>query len=215
MSEDDAIEDTTELELVDDVPPSPKRRRVEASSAPAATAPLRGVAIAISGIQNPHRSKLREIALRLGAAYAGVWDERTTTHLICAFAGTPKFNEVSASGKGAIVRPEWLEECDRAGRRLPEADFAVHGARSSRRLHRHSAGTSGNAAAAPGRSARTSRPAARDSGSDRDSDTERSPSAAAGSAAAAAAPAAAAVRTPAAAAAAAAIGEPVDSGDET
>eukprot|EP01043_Picozoa_sp_COSAG02_P065543 COSAG02_NODE_9927_length_2072_cov_1.461733_1_plen_403_part_00 len=105
----------------------------------AACCPLRGVSIAISGIQNPRRSKLREIALRLGATYSGTWDERNTTHLICAFAGTPKFNEVSASGKGTIVRPEWLEECDNEGHRLSEADFVVHGARSSGRLQRNSA----------------------------------------------------------------------------
>ena len=217
MSDDDALEDSTELELVDDIPPATKRRRLDASSAPAP--PLRGVAIAISGIQNPHRSKLREIALRLGATYSGAWDERTTTHLICAFAGTPKFNEVSASGKGVIVRPEWLEECDNAGRRLPEAEFAVQRGRSSTRVTRRSFDANMGDATAPGSSAGASRlgpSSARDKDSDsrRDSDRGRgsggSHSLADGTAAGAAAPAAAGVSAPAAG-----MDEPVDSGDET
>ena len=45
------------------------------------------------------------------------------------------------------MRPEWLEECDREGRRLEEAEFAVQGARSSGRLRsRQSSNTDGTAA---------------------------------------------------------------------
>lgn len=173
----DELEDSTELELVDDEPQPAKRRRLyearsgadggarDSDTAPAApatgnhaAAPLRGVAIAISGIRNPRRSKLREIALRLGASYSGDWDDCITTHLICAFAGTPKFNEVSAKGKGTIVRPEWLEQCDQAGRRLAEVKFVVQGARSSGRLRRNSSTICGDTTlAAVGKRARPSR----------------------------------------------------------
>lgn len=50
----------------------------------------------------------------------------SATHLICAFDNTPKAKEVrrSGGGRGAIVGKEWLKECARRKRRLPEADFA-------------------------------------------------------------------------------------------
>eukprot|EP01045_Picozoa_sp_COSAG04_P040081 COSAG04_NODE_11538_length_703_cov_1.581126_1_plen_113_part_10 len=111
-----------------DEPPPSKRARRDGK-------PLAGVTFVISGIQNPRRGQLRAAAARLGASYSANWDDRTT-HLVCAFAGTPKFNEVSAEGRGLIVKPEWLEECEKAGERLPEADFSLQGARSSRRLQR-------------------------------------------------------------------------------
>ena len=116
---DDELDSDAELELVDDEPPAKRPRLTRPSSAASASAtplgsgsgkPLRGVCISISGIQNPRRGKLREMALRMGGTYAANWSAATTTHLLCAFAGTPKFNEVTVAGKGdSIVKPEWCE----------------------------------------------------------------------------------------------------------
>ena len=143
---DDEIDSDAELELVDE--PPAKRPRLAAS---ASAKPLVGVCISISGIQNPRRGKLREMALRMGGTYAATWGAATTTtHLICAFAGTPKFNEVSAAGKGdTIVKPEWLEECDRRGRRLDESEFLLQSARGSDRLQRRGSDADASAATAP------------------------------------------------------------------
>ena len=154
MSDDDSeVDSSTELELVDG-PAAKRRRRVapgdesDASSGTRLRPPLEGVSIAISGIQNPRRSKLREIALRLGGSYSAAWDDRITTHLICAFAGTPKFNEVSAKGRGTIVRPEWLEQCDQEGHRVAETEFVLQSARNTGRLRRRGSDTTGAAPAA-------------------------------------------------------------------
>nr|BAG57023.1 unnamed protein product [Homo sapiens] len=50
---------------------------------------LQGVVVVLSGFQNPFRSELRDKALELGAKYRPDWT-RDSTHLICAFANTPK-----------------------------------------------------------------------------------------------------------------------------
>ena len=55
---------------------------------------LDGVVFTISGLQNPLRGEIRGKGLEMGAKYKGDWD-KDCTHLICAFANTPKFNQVS------------------------------------------------------------------------------------------------------------------------
>ncbi|KAJ3054105.1 hypothetical protein HK102_011575, partial [Quaeritorhiza haematococci] len=60
----------------------------------------------------------------MGARYSGDWDSRCT-HLICPFKNTPKYNQVKSSGHGAIVRPDWIEECHRRKKRLPEKHFLL------------------------------------------------------------------------------------------
>ncbi|VDP85096.1 unnamed protein product [Echinostoma caproni] len=70
--------------------------------------PLTGVVFSLSGYQNPLRSELRKKALDLGARFRQDWG-KDCTHLICAFATTPKFKEVV--GKGIIVSEKWIEKC--------------------------------------------------------------------------------------------------------
>ncbi|XP_065159801.1 DNA repair protein XRCC1-like isoform X1 [Atheta coriaria] len=83
---------------------------------------LEGVVFVISGIQNPERAQLRTSAMALGAKYKADWD-RTCTHLICAFANTPKFNQVR--GKGKIVKKQWIIECEKQRKRLPWRRFCL------------------------------------------------------------------------------------------
>ncbi|CAH1966686.1 unnamed protein product [Acanthoscelides obtectus] len=83
---------------------------------------LEGVVFVISGIQNPDRSELRAKALEMGAKYKSDWDNNST-HLICAFVNTPKFNQVK--GKGKIVKRNWIEECHSQRKRLPWRRFAL------------------------------------------------------------------------------------------
>ncbi|CAH8624723.1 unnamed protein product, partial [Dicrocoelium dendriticum] len=80
------------------------------SVVPSSPRPLSGVVFSISGYQNPLRSELRRKALDLGANFRQNWTS-DCTHLICAFANTPKFKEVR--GKGIIVSDKWIEECHR------------------------------------------------------------------------------------------------------
>ncbi|XP_071959331.1 DNA repair protein XRCC1-like isoform X2 [Antedon mediterranea] len=66
---------------------------------------MEGVVFVISGFQNPHRSDIRDKALEMGAKYKGDWG-KGCTHLICAFANTPKYQAVK--GRGKIVKKGWI-----------------------------------------------------------------------------------------------------------
>ncbi|XP_016047946.1 DNA repair protein XRCC1 isoform X2 [Erinaceus europaeus] len=90
---------------------------------------LQGVVLVLSGFQNPFRSELRDKALELGAKYRPDWTP-DSTHLICAFANTPKYSQVLGLG-GRIVRKEWVLDCHRMRRRLPSRRYLMAGPGSS------------------------------------------------------------------------------------
>ncbi|XP_010621572.1 DNA repair protein XRCC1 isoform X2 [Fukomys damarensis] len=90
---------------------------------------LEGVVVVLSGFQNPFRSDLRDKALELGAKYRPDWTP-DSTHLICAFANTPKYSQVLGLG-GRIVRKEWVLDCHRMRRRLPSRRYLMAGPNSS------------------------------------------------------------------------------------
>lgn len=62
--------------------------------APFMSRPLAGLSFALSGFVNPERANLRQAGLDLGAKYHPDWTP-STTHLICALAGTPKAIQVN------------------------------------------------------------------------------------------------------------------------
>lgn len=76
-----------------------------------------GVIFTISGYQNPLRGELRQKALDMGAKYRPDWSQ-DCTHLICAFANTPKFNQVKGK-RGKIVKKDWIERSHRDRKRYP------------------------------------------------------------------------------------------------
>ncbi|XP_057348600.1 DNA repair protein XRCC1 isoform X1 [Manis pentadactyla] len=86
---------------------------------------LQGVVVVLSGFQNPFRSELRDKALELGAKYRPDWTA-DSTHLICAFANTPKYSQVLGLG-GRIVCKEWVLDCHRMRRRLPSQRYLMAG----------------------------------------------------------------------------------------
>lgn len=90
---------------------------------------LQGTVFVLSGFQNPFRSDLRDKALEMGAKYRPDWTP-DSTHLICAFANTPKYSQVKAAG-GIIVRKEWVLDCHRKKQRLPYKKYCMDGADSS------------------------------------------------------------------------------------
>ena len=105
------------------VPPSPAAS--PPSAAPCGPGCLKGVTFVLSGFQNPERGQLRDMALEMGATYAGDWGPGAT-HLIAAFANTPKVKDVMRAGHGHIVTREWLKQCHALKRRMAEGDFG-HG----------------------------------------------------------------------------------------
>lgn len=85
---------------------------------------LNGVTIVISGIENPERGEIRNLALKMGAKYNPKWTN-SSTHLICTVKGTPKYNEVKAQGRGKIVNPSWIYKCYEKKKRLLEERYDI------------------------------------------------------------------------------------------
>ena len=77
---------------------------------------MSNVVFVLSGFQNPLRGEIRQKALEMGAKYRADWDN-SCTHLVCAFANTPKFNQVK--GKGKIIQKDWIEKCHHDRKRYP------------------------------------------------------------------------------------------------
>ena len=113
----------------------------------------RGVVLAISGFVNPERARIRDAVTRYGGRYTN--DAAEATHLVCAFADTPKLRAMRRrrGGPGAVVSKDWVFACAAAHRRLPEAQFALGGspapAADSSSSSSSSSSTSGALAASP------------------------------------------------------------------
>ncbi|XP_072316827.1 DNA repair protein XRCC1 isoform X2 [Eucyclogobius newberryi] len=126
--------------------PKPSEKKRESLSKPAAKAKpqkaksqsgqnvpfnriLEGVVFVLSGFQNPFRGELRDKALEMGAKYRPDWTP-DATHLICAFANTPKYSQVKAAG-GIIVRKEWVMDCHKRKQNISFKRYLMDGAESS------------------------------------------------------------------------------------
>ncbi|KAK7078859.1 X-ray repair complementing defective repair in Chinese hamster cells 1 [Halocaridina rubra] len=83
---------------------------------------MKDVNFVLSGYQNPQRSQIRDMMIDMGATYKPDWD-KTCTHLICAFANTPKYQQVK--GKGRIVTAKWTSDCHKNKIRFPTKKFAL------------------------------------------------------------------------------------------
>uniref|UniRef100_A0A3P8VY83 DNA repair protein XRCC1 n=1 Tax=Cynoglossus semilaevis TaxID=244447 RepID=A0A3P8VY83_CYNSE len=90
---------------------------------------MEGVVFVLSGFQNPFRGELREKALNMGAKYQPDWTS-DSTHLICAFANTPKYFQVKRAG-GIIVRKEWLLDCHKRKHKICSKRYLMDDAESS------------------------------------------------------------------------------------
>ncbi|XP_074539579.1 DNA repair protein XRCC1 [Halichoeres trimaculatus] len=90
---------------------------------------MEGVVFVLSGFQNPFRGELREKALEMGAKYRPDWTP-DSTHLICAFANTPKYSQVKSAG-GIIVRKEWVMDCHKRKQSISHKRYLMDGAESS------------------------------------------------------------------------------------
>ncbi|XP_052270427.1 DNA repair protein XRCC1-like isoform X1 [Dreissena polymorpha] len=85
------------------------------------------VTFVLSGYQNPQRGEIRDQALAMGAKYSGDWG-KGCTHLICAFAKTPKYQQVK--GKGRIVDKKWINDCYKQRKLLPWRSYRIGDAES-------------------------------------------------------------------------------------
>ncbi|XP_026172654.1 DNA repair protein XRCC1 [Mastacembelus armatus] len=90
---------------------------------------MEGVVFVLSGFQNPFRGELREKALDMGAKYRPDWTP-DSTHLICAFANTPKYSQVKSAG-GIIVRKEWIIDCHKKRQKISYKQYLMDGAEST------------------------------------------------------------------------------------
>ncbi len=83
---------------------------------------LKGVVAVISGITNPERGHLREKLIQMGADYRDEWSDGCT-HVVTAYARTPKVAQALRSG-GVAVMKDWVLQSFRKQTRLNEAEFA-------------------------------------------------------------------------------------------
>ncbi|XP_075045657.1 DNA repair protein XRCC1 [Mixophyes fleayi] len=105
-------------------PEKPAHKKTSSSSQPVEmNRLLQGTVFVLSGFQNPFRSDLRDKALEMGAKYRPDWTP-DSTHLICAFANTPKYSQVKSAG-GIIVRKEWILDCFRKKQLLPSKKYRM------------------------------------------------------------------------------------------
>ncbi|KAG1932366.1 DNA repair protein XRCC1 [Pimephales promelas] len=110
--------------------PKPKPKPKPKSAEPVAfNRILEGVVFVLSGFQNPFRGELRDKALAMGGRYKPDWTP-DSTHLICAFANTPKYSQVKAAG-GIIVRKEWVMDCYKTKQKISFKRYLMDGAESS------------------------------------------------------------------------------------
>uniref|UniRef100_A0A8C2ZXU9 DNA repair protein XRCC1 n=1 Tax=Cyclopterus lumpus TaxID=8103 RepID=A0A8C2ZXU9_CYCLU len=108
--------------------PKPKQQKASGTQVPFKRM-MEGVVFVLSGFQNPFRGELREKALDMGAKYRPDWTP-DATHLICAFANTPKYSQVKSAG-GIIVRKEWVMDCHKRKQKLPCKRYLMDGGESS------------------------------------------------------------------------------------
>ncbi|CBY10051.1 unnamed protein product [Oikopleura dioica] len=89
---------------------------------------MSGITIALSGFVNPERGNLRKAVLDMGAQY-----ERdvtpNVTHLICAIAGTPKYNQFL--GRGKIMKKDWIYQQSSQRKKIPWKLFSLAPVNSS------------------------------------------------------------------------------------
>uniref|UniRef100_A0A7N6B1N3 DNA repair protein XRCC1 n=1 Tax=Anabas testudineus TaxID=64144 RepID=A0A7N6B1N3_ANATE len=100
--------------------PKPETKQQKAKSKSTQQVPfnriMEGVVFVLSGFQNPFRGEIREKALDMGAKYRPDWTP-DSTHLICAFANTPKYSQVKSAG-GIIVRKDWVIDCHKRKQKI-------------------------------------------------------------------------------------------------
>ncbi|XP_034030032.1 DNA repair protein XRCC1 isoform X2 [Thalassophryne amazonica] len=109
--------------------PRPLKAKAQSSEQVQFNRLMEGVVFVLSGFQNPFRGDLREKALDMGAKYRPDWTP-DCTHLICAFANTPKYSQVKSAG-GIIVRKEWVIDCHNRKQKISYKRYLMDGAESS------------------------------------------------------------------------------------
>ncbi|KFM63347.1 DNA repair protein XRCC1, partial [Stegodyphus mimosarum] len=77
----------------------------------------------LSGFVNPLKSELRSKALEMGAKYTEEWNS-SCTHLVCAFANTPKHAQVHSAG-GKIINKKWILDCYKERTLLPSEEYEL------------------------------------------------------------------------------------------
>lgn len=86
---------------------------------------LQNISFSLSGYVNPQRDEIRRKALKMGATYIANpnTSNNLCTHLICAFANTPKFQQLKDHSK--IVSHKFIEDCYNERKRLPWRRYAM------------------------------------------------------------------------------------------
>lgn len=103
-----------------------------ASQAPKAKSDiLRGCTFYFTGLKSRSQMTLSRRVWRHGGTVLTMWERRSVTHVVCDNLAAGKLQKEilqrgSASAwKGVVVRPEWVENSLRKGRKLPIDEYRV------------------------------------------------------------------------------------------
>eukprot|EP00520_Triparma_pacifica_P003975 CAMPEP_0118633530 /NCGR_PEP_ID=MMETSP0785-20121206/1047_1 /TAXON_ID=91992 /ORGANISM="Bolidomonas pacifica, Strain CCMP 1866" /LENGTH=515 /DNA_ID=CAMNT_0006524413 /DNA_START=256 /DNA_END=1800 /DNA_ORIENTATION=- len=94
---------------------------------PSTGRPLAGVIISCTGLDPEKKDELHDIVESLGGRYTGNLRVGVNTHLIADKAQGAKYYEAYRSGEEQIliVKPGWLRECERLGKRVDTKGFEL------------------------------------------------------------------------------------------
>lgn len=84
---------------------------------------MKSVVITVSGYKGSERFDLIKLIDRAGANYVGTMND-SITHLVCWKYEGRKY-ELARKFKTPIVNHQWVEECIRKGRRVPEGPYST------------------------------------------------------------------------------------------
>jgi len=106
-----------------------KFKRDQPAMTPGTKVPFEGIfkdcVFTLSGYVNPKRAELKKICGDMGGSIeAEVIPE--VTHVVCDSADTPKVKQLKARGGGKVVKPEWLEKCNRERRLVPDSAYLLY-----------------------------------------------------------------------------------------
>lgn len=109
--------------------PTPSSPSATTTSSITDNKPLSGVVFILSGYQNPLRATIRDKAIAMGAIFLNDWDATKCTHLVCAVANTPKYNQVVQCAVRPhavyIVDAKFIEACHNAGAKVQEGSYGI------------------------------------------------------------------------------------------
>lgn len=105
-----------------------RQKKLQSQAPSAETAILSGVTVYFTGVSSHSQRKLEALVWRNGGVVQKVWLRKHVTHVIADNLAASKIEKelrLGVKSAAVVVRPVWIMECLREGKRLPTWDFRV------------------------------------------------------------------------------------------